>query len=227
VKDSDDTAEWSLLNEATGENVKYLQPNGATDDLLPRTLPAAAAAEQEAARSPEYYTHVVMPEDTLQGICLRYKIKTHILKRFNQDLGDINLQSVKTLLIPAEHVRLRGKVIVPQVRSRDVELQLFKNDTGLGTIEARLYLDDHDWDAASAKIAWAEDNAWEAAQTRIRKKSDIVAKDGKVDQLRHVAATAVVIAEASVVATQAGTVQFGPVAVATPISAAVDGTATR
>jgi hypothetical protein len=167
-----------------------------------------------------------MPEDTIQGIYLRYGIKMYILKRFNPDLGDTNLHTVKTLLIPAEHLRLRGKVFVPQERTKDVELQLFKHDTGLGSIEAKLYMDDNDWDVTRAKLAWAEDNAWEADQMRLRKEKEKAAKSTKFDQPKHAVATPIAIAEASY-HVSAALGQSAPVVVATLVSAVTSGTATR
>eukprot|EP01039_Chlorochromonas_danica_P006425 gene6425-7084_t len=105
--------------------------------------------------SPSVIEHVVMPEDTLQGLCLRYRVSAVDLRRANLFSGN-NFHFKKTLRIPL----VAGSIIQPQLDSPEVKLQLFVNATGEGRVEARLYLEDHNWDVDKAIKAWKEDENW-------------------------------------------------------------------
>eukprot|EP00622_Pseudochattonella_farcimen_P005631 FR741280.1.p1 GENE.FR741280.1~~FR741280.1.p1 ORF type:complete len:147 (+),score=22.63 FR741280.1:30-443(+) len=54
--------------------------------------------------------------------------------------------------------------------SVEVKLQTFRNKTLLPPIEAKLYLEDHDWDVDAAVAACLADNAWE--QEALEKKAE-------------------------------------------------------
>lgn len=41
-------------------------------------------------------------------------------------------------------------------------MQEFRNITMQGVVEAKLYLEDHGWDAQKALAAWRDDNEWES-----------------------------------------------------------------
>lgn len=157
---SEKTGEWELLNESNGERISHIS------DLPPlntRQKPVEAVKVEELA---DFIEHVVMPEDTLQGICLRYKVKVNILRRINGFTGD-HFRTEKILRIPTEQLRNSpGAVFLPQTRTDDVLVQLFKGETGLGSIEARLYLEDHEFDLEKAKAAWKADEEWEDAELK-------------------------------------------------------------
>jgi LysM repeat protein len=154
---------WQLLNEATGAKVLYIPTEEDQQDSQPAKAQKLDTVEAEKEDLPDYLEHVVMPDDTLQGICLRYKIKANVLRRCNGFIGD-HFRTEKILRIPTEHLRNAGTVFVPQSRTNDVLIQLFMGETNIGSIEARLYLDDHDWDMKRALEAWKADEDWEQAQ---------------------------------------------------------------
>mmetsp|Transcript_24816 Transcript_24816/g.22536 ORF Transcript_24816/g.22536 Transcript_24816/m.22536 type:complete len:247 (+) Transcript_24816:53-793(+) len=104
---------------------------------------------------PSVLEHVVMPEDTIQGICLRYRINATALRRHNIFSGN-NIQGFQSLRIPLDH-NLPVKI---QDNTEDILLQKFKNLSGEGTAESRMYLEDHDWNINKAFSAWKGDEAW-------------------------------------------------------------------
>lgn len=104
---------------------------------------------------PSIFEHVVMPTDTLQGICLRYRVTAVNLRRMNMFSGN-NIQFKKALLIPVEG----GSYVQFQQNTEEVVLQKFRNATHEGVAESRLYLDEHNWDLDVALSAWKKDENW-------------------------------------------------------------------
>jgi hypothetical protein len=103
-----------------------------------------------------FIEHVVMPEDTIQGICLRYRTSKLELRRNNNFSGDA-FRSRKVLRIkidPTCPVELQEDTI-------DVKIQKLKNMIGEDTEECRYYLSENDWDLIKAINAWQNDLNWE------------------------------------------------------------------
>lgn len=163
-----DDGQWELLNEATGEKISYI-----AEDLPPLNCRQQAVKATPVEHLPDYIEHVVMPEDTLQGLCLRYKIKASLLRRVNGFTGD-HFQTEKVLRIPTEQLRKIPGAVFPQTRTNDVIVQLFRGETGLGSIEARLYLEDHEFDLEKSKAAWKEDEEWE--ENELKKQASVEGK---------------------------------------------------
>jgi hypothetical protein len=99
--------------------------------------------------------HTVMSDDTLQGLCLRYRVSATDLRRSNIFSGS-SFQFKKTLRIPIAP----GSIVQPQVDTQEVKVQKFKNVTGEGNQEAHLYLENSDWDVDRAIGAWKGDENW-------------------------------------------------------------------
>jgi len=137
---------WQQNDDHTWKLIEVPRPEGSGDGYL---SPPPAVIE-----------HIVLPTDTLQGICLRYRVSTTTLRRHNVFSGS-NIKFLKKMIIPLDHSQ---PVLLQQHNSRDIILQSFRNETNEGAAEAKLYLDDHDWDLAKALEAWRKDDAW--AQTR-------------------------------------------------------------
>ena len=99
--------------------------------------------------------HIVLPDDTLQGICLRYGINVVTLRQANMFSGNA-FRSRKTLRIPIE----KGVNIKLQSNEPEIILQRFKNLTNEQTLEAKFYLDEHNYNLNSAYEAWVQDQKW-------------------------------------------------------------------
>jgi len=104
-----------------------------------------------------FVDHYIMPSDTFQGICLRYKIKPLELRRANGGFTGENLNLVpnplkiprKDCMIPtADAVGVDGSA-QPLTRSQVVAVFL-DECRGASRSEARAYLMLNDWDLAAA-----------------------------------------------------------------------------
>ena len=150
-----ETGEWKLESESN----------------LPSGVGAGDAAadseepqEANATELPAFVEHVVMPNDTLTGIILRYRVSKAQLKRHNPGVGSgmNDFRLLKTLRIPTENftagVTLQGD-------TPEVKLQVVRNATKLPEIEARFYLEDHDWDVQRSIDACKADDEWEDLAT--------------------------------------------------------------
>jgi LysM repeat protein len=105
---------------------------------------------------PSIVEHTVLPNDTLQGLCLRYGCSLVNVRRMNMFSGN-NIQVKSKLLIPIN----AGIAITPQIETEEVLLQRFKNLTNEGNEEARLYLTENNWKLDAAVNAWKADSQWE------------------------------------------------------------------
>jgi len=108
---------------------------------------------------PTIIEHTVMPDDTLQGICLRYRASVMEIRRMNLFSGN-NIHCKKTLRIPLS----KGQIVTGQENTKDVILQKFRNETSESLAESRVYLEDNNWELELALKAWREDEQWEHKQ---------------------------------------------------------------
>lgn len=129
-----------------------------TWDLKKFSKESSAEPEAVTFKTHVNLTHLVMPHDTLQGLCLRYRVNATELKRFNMISGN-NIQVLREVKIPISH----GQPVLIQAEDADVTLQRFKNSTGESKEEALIYLEDHNWQLEAALLAWRADEAWQRA----------------------------------------------------------------
>lgn len=140
--EQDEDGAWSMVEVEPAGREEAAREGGDT----PREPRPAARRE-----------HVILPGDTLQGICLKYGLSPRALKRANPglDTRDSQLRGVFAVVLPGD-----GPV---QPRSIDVDIARFRAAVpSLGSQEARFYLlcaSDVD-DAVRRARA---DLAWEAA----------------------------------------------------------------
>lgn len=99
--------------------------------------------------------HVILPADTLPGICLRYGVSVVDIRRLNQFSGNA-FRSKKVLQIPIQ----KGVPVQIQEKTPDIILQIFKNQTAETTEEAKFYLEESKWDLELALQAWKKDEEW-------------------------------------------------------------------
>lgn len=142
----------------------------------PTTPPLKKAEVVEESRE-----HMILPTDTLPGLCLRYKVKPRALSRANPllDVSAPNpLRGLVALVIP-------GKGGVSQPRTLDVDIARIRAECpSLSRTEARCYVDgEADVDEAVARAK--ADLAWEASATAPppAKKTDAVVLDVVVNPI--------------------------------------------
>lgn len=113
----------------------------------------------EVFPEPVILEHIVMPNDTIQGICLRYRISQVTLRQYNNFSGNA-FRSKKTLKIPVDP----GKPVNVQADTDEILIQKFKNETGETTVEARYYLSENNNNLENAINSWRNDGNWVGQQ---------------------------------------------------------------
>eukprot|EP00339_Tiarina_fusa_P019389 CAMPEP_0117031322 /NCGR_PEP_ID=MMETSP0472-20121206/22528_1 /TAXON_ID=693140 ORGANISM="Tiarina fusus, Strain LIS" /NCGR_SAMPLE_ID=MMETSP0472 /ASSEMBLY_ACC=CAM_ASM_000603 /LENGTH=182 /DNA_ID=CAMNT_0004739627 /DNA_START=95 /DNA_END=643 /DNA_ORIENTATION=+ len=108
----------------------------------------------------EIIEHKVLPSDTFQGICLRYKITPTELRQANGGFSGTNLHlAPNPLRIPSKHQPVVEATAVPVgEESPQTKIQrLCRSCPGLSKSEARCYLELNDWDAKEALLNARDD----------------------------------------------------------------------
>lgn len=165
-----DTHEWHLT--------KIQADNGeTTDSKNVEILEATAVVEGKTLEDgvtpvPDFLEHTILPTDTFQGICLRYKITPLELRRANGGLTSNNLTLMPSpLLIPMDpqawrQLRAQGEgeklaaAAAAEARSHSPEVKiqrLRRKFPKLAATEARCYLELNDWNLDEATKNAMED----------------------------------------------------------------------
>ena len=149
-----ETREWSLIQtvspETTPRPVEVVQgvPIAATAHAEAEVATATATVVLPHAKA-DFVEHVVLPTDTFQGICLRYKITPTELRRANHFSGSNLLLAPSTLLIPLNHNA--ASIPPPQLETPEFKIaKVLSTVAGLSRSEAKAYLELNDWDADEA-----------------------------------------------------------------------------
>lgn len=163
-----------LVTDAT------LMMQGIDNLKYPEEKTAVAPATEEVARNnnnnfdpDKIYQHVVRHGDTFPGICLRYGITPTQLRQAN-NFGGSNLQlapSVLTIPVDPDSVEERPcdetEWITPRETLMSAVMNALDNNEYGGTmrlspLEAKCYLEMHDWDVDKAIAEAREDAKFEA-----------------------------------------------------------------
>lgn len=127
----------------------------------------------------DYVEHVVLPTDTLQGICIAYKVSASQLRRANHFSGTLH-SAPKKLLIPLSKQALRtGFIRVQDTDTKEYKLHSFLAEyPDFGAAEAKAYLELADWELRSALQSAKEDREWESG-------SDVEEREGDKHTSNH------------------------------------------
>ncbi|GAX27031.1 hypothetical protein FisN_9Lh347 [Fistulifera solaris] len=114
----------------------------------------------------DYVEHVILPTDTLQGICLAYKINSTRLRQANHFSGHSLLLAPKKLVIPISQKALRsGFIRVQDTDAKQYKLHaLLAAYPDLSASEASAYLELADWVLEDALQTAKEDREWEKTE---------------------------------------------------------------
>ena len=151
LDDDDDEDEWDLCSEklevsSGGAVVAVTQSSGSARSLnsqdnswsalsipfkIQRTLSSSTIDSTDADRimglpGVDYAEHIVLPSDTLQGICLAYTISATRLRQVNQFSGNSLTMAPKKLIVPFSMKAIRsGFVKVQDQDSREWKIHAF------------------------------------------------------------------------------------------------------
>ena len=115
----------------------------------------------------KYLEHVVMPTDTLQGICLRYKITAVRLRQVNHfSSSSLSLAPPKLYIPVTEETLKSGAIKVQDRTSEDFKMMSFMAEMKMLNVsiskkEATFYLDSQGWDVDAALKEARDDFEWE------------------------------------------------------------------
>lgn len=129
------------------------------------TQPSAATPPKQFKKGLDYAEHIVLPSDTLQGLCIKYKVTAAKIRQANNFTGTNLLLAPSTLLIPLN----REFVIDGRIRQQDRNSKEFKRQAfldkviGMSSKEADAYLDMADGDLEVAIQEALADREWEKA----------------------------------------------------------------
>ncbi len=149
--------DWVLLPKGGKEGLKLL------DDVEEND------GEGDIVLQSPLLTHVVLEGETLTGVCLRYRCTRREIERLNRSaLIDETLGLCDTLIVPN---RLKGEADRSRIQflTKEVVVQILRNTFMVGDVEAKLYLEEEDWDFENASRRLKEDLAWEQSTLPERK----------------------------------------------------------
>jgi len=167
------------LRSSTG-NSSWKNHNNANHILPPIPLERSWSSSSTIASNDEtgygtpgidYLEHVVLPTDTIEGICLAYKISRTRLRQANTFSGSSLCLAPKKLVIPLSKKAFREAagskegVRMQNTSSQMYKIQAFLVEMGqVGSMtqsEAKTYLDLSNWDLEEALRTAYEDLAWD------------------------------------------------------------------
>ncbi len=116
-------------------------------------------------------THVVLEGETLSGICLRYWCTRREIEQLNRGTHiDEALGICDTLIVP-NRLKCKADRYRIQFLTKSVAIQIFRRKVAVGDVEAKLYLEEADWNFENASKKAKEDLAWEQSALCERKSS--------------------------------------------------------
>lgn len=163
------------------EQVQHITVDSASDDTTDGKEEGGKEQGEEGEKRPaiegvHYLVHTIVQTDTFQGLCLRYKIKPHELRRVNRFSGTNLRLAPHNLIIPLgpNGAGLNGGTVREQDRScPEFKLHALQNEfPTLRQAECRAYLEISDWDLDAALREAAEDDAWERQDEQRRAREE-------------------------------------------------------
>jgi hypothetical protein len=126
---------------------------------------AEDADEREGSTFPNmssYFLHRIKPSDTLEGLCLRYRVTQRAVMKLNH-LSTKKIQFLKEIRIPLRSGEpspvMEDETETESNAERDL-IQNFAQDTSATLREAKYYLQLSHYDYQEALREWREDEEW-------------------------------------------------------------------
>ena len=157
--DDDEEADWELLSDRNSgsthsqHGIAFVSRTGSVSSknssLLHKRTPSSSTIDScdllnlgpsgKGVLGVDYVEHVILPTDTLQGICLAYKVSASRLKRANHFSGESLVLAPKKLVIPISKQALRqGYLRVQDTDSKEYKMHAIQAECPmLGLTEAK------------------------------------------------------------------------------------------
>jgi len=130
---------------------------------------------QDLRKGVDYIEHIVLSSDTLQGICLSYKVSPTKVRQVNKFSGSTLLLAPQKLIIPInskEFLLDTKKIRLQDRNSKEFKIHAIINAfPSMNTSEASAYLDMSDGVLDDALNSAREDHEWELRQIDSNHKS--------------------------------------------------------
>jgi len=117
----------------------------------------------------DYVEHIVLPSSTMEGICISYKISATKLRQWNGFSGSSLLLAPKKLIIPLLNRSQKIGQIRMQNQTTDeykIHKMIFECPI-LREIEAKAYLDHHNWDLEQSIVTAKADLNWKKESSNL------------------------------------------------------------
>ena len=157
---------WELISDRSASTIVISISNGSllsgsASHLLrcasPSLLKNKFVMEEYTGDTP-YLEHIVLPTDTLQGLCLAYKVSATQLRMENKFSGNSLQMAPKKIKIPVVGVTNGMMIKTQDTTSKEFKLYAFQAEIPtMELVEAKAYLDLSNWDLEEAVRAARED----------------------------------------------------------------------
>jgi len=154
----------SLMSESGGNNSSSYNSIPLRRTPSSSTIDSADGDRALGLLGVDYVEHIVLPSDTLQGICLAYKISLTRLRQVNHFSGNSLTGAPRKLIVPLSKKALRSGF----VRLQDQDTTEYKIHAFLAKLphirkeaEALEYLEATNWNIAEAVRSAREDGDWD------------------------------------------------------------------
>mmetsp|Transcript_26103 Transcript_26103/g.40001 ORF Transcript_26103/g.40001 Transcript_26103/m.40001 type:complete len:338 (+) Transcript_26103:111-1124(+) len=149
-----------LSKESDNKSTQKQNKQENKDSIVAKETTTTTTNQQKAS---SYFEHVVLPTDTLQGLCLQYKVSATKLRQMNRFSGSNLLLAPDKLMVPVSEDAIKQG----QVRKQDRTSKTFKTQAfiaelrSMSAFEAKAYLELANWDLPEAIRQGREDLNWE------------------------------------------------------------------
>ena len=166
------TGEWKVQkknsDESTASSGDHVLPSQREPPVRSDGTPSPET--KEPALAVDYVEHTIMPSDTFQGLCIRYRITATQLRQANGFSGTNLLLAPPKLVIPLSNKDV-SKIRLQDQNSPDYKIHSFLSQVPkLRRSEARAYLELSDWNVKTAVAKAQHDIEWEKQMTRAKEK---------------------------------------------------------
>mmetsp|Transcript_12575 Transcript_12575/g.22487 ORF Transcript_12575/g.22487 Transcript_12575/m.22487 type:complete len:278 (-) Transcript_12575:167-1000(-) len=178
-----DDSQWEMISERSGSAI-VISFSGSMSGASFRSASPSMLKNKfvltESMGDDAYIEHVVLPTDTLQGLCLAYKLSATRLRMENSFSGNSLQMAPKKLKIPTNNVsnnvsnnnatssttatttsKGRRMIRTQDKTSKEFKLYAFVAEIpSMELVEAKAYLDLSNWDLDEALRSAREDEGW-------------------------------------------------------------------